>query len=147
MQISVMIKCDGAEDISFGEYGGVDVAEEKQKNSITNVEVYMDTIDNNVVDKADAMLAKVNITGVINKETNERIKQLFLWSLDNKENIYRDVTIILSDQKDIIRTYIFKRMFVVDYKEIINNDGNNKNSVFQLFLTQEENNLETIDTY
>lgn len=142
-----MIKCDGAEDISFGEYGGVDVAEEKQKNSITNVEVYMDTIDNNVVDKADAMLAKVNITGVINKETNERIKQLFLWSLDNKENIYRDVTIILSDQKDIIRTYIFKRMFVVDYKEIINNDGNNKNSVFQLFLTQEENNLETIDTY
>lgn len=142
-----MIKCDGAEDISFGEYGGVDEAMEKGKNNITNVEVYMDTIDNNVVDKADAMLAKVTITGVINDKTNERVKQLFLWSLDNKDNIYRDVTIILSDQTQLLRTYVFKRMFVVDYKETINNDGNNKTSIFQLFLTQEENNLGTIDTY
>ena len=108
----------------------------------------MDTVDDNVTKKSDAMLAKIKVTGIISKETNSRVQQLFRWSIDNSDSIYRDITVILSDNKVALRTYEFKNMFVVDYKENIVNDGNNGDeSTFEMCLTQERNHLGSIDTY
>ena len=148
MQINLIIKSQKSEEIVFGELSCTDAYNEQEKVCIKNIEFFMDTVDDNVTKKNDAMLAKIKVTGIISKETNSRVQQLFRWSIDNSDSIYRDITVILSDNKVALRTYEFKNMFVVDYKENIVNDGNNGDeSTFEMCLTQERNHLGSIDTY
>ena len=148
MQINLIIKSQKSEEIVFGELSCTDAYNEQEKGCIKNIEFFMDTVDDNVTKKNDAMLAKIKVTGIISKETNSRVQQLFRWSIDNSDSIYRDITVILSDNKVALRTYEFKNMFVVDYKENIVNDGHNGDeSTFEMCLTQERNHLGSIDTY
>lgn len=130
---------------------GKEVADSEQGNSITNVNIYLDTVDNNSRQKSLAMLAKVEIHGKILCESTEskpNCKALFDWAKSlEKSQWYREVVVeIKTDNNTTFRTYRFEKMFVIDYKEFYSPVSTNEGH-FELYLTQKENNLKTIETY
>lgn len=144
MIYSVKITAENDEIIEFGKK---DVAAEK--DIITGIDIVLNTIDDNVRQKSNAMLAQLVMTGKITKEINDDLIKLFKWSQSAVEDSwYRKLEIeVKSSPEDVMRTYIFENVFVVDYKEIYRTDGTSDPSKFSVFLTQKENNLNTIDTY
>ena len=68
--------------------------DEKEQNFITDVVIHMDTVNNDVRNKAPAMLAKIEIHGAINSEVGDRVLKLFEWSKElNEKKWYRTITI------------------------------------------------------
>lgn len=144
MFYAVTIEDKAGETINIGKEGV-----SNEKNIIMGIDIKIDTIDDDVRNKSVAMLAKVVIRGEIKSEINDELKQIFQWAYESsEEKWYRTIKILVkSSEGNILRTYILKNVFVVDYKEFYKTDGTNEKSVFELFLTQQENNLNTIDTY
>ena len=130
---------------------GKEANDSEQGNIITDVNIFLDTIDDSSRQKSLAMLAKVEIFGKILcdvPESKTSCKALFDWakSLD-KTQWYREVVIeIKTDANTVCRTYRFEKMFVIDYKEFYPQVSTNEGT-FKLFLTQMENKLKTIETY
>ncbi len=146
MNYYVKITSQDGKSIEFGDIGfGQDT--EKYKDQITNIEVFLDTVNNDARTKNDTMLAKVEITGKIDANVTDKLIELFEWSIDFKvESEYRKLEIRILESQNLVRTYIFDKMFVVDYKETYSSDEQGR-SEFVLKLNQQENNLKTISTY
>ena len=142
MFYTINIKSKDNEEIIFGK-------NDSEKDVITDVNVILDTIDDNVRQKSNIMQAKVTIKGKIAKEIMPELIKIFNWSKDaDKEKWYRSLEIkIFESEGSVIRKYNFEQMFVVDYFEFYNVEGNNKDDRFELKLTQLENNFKTIVTY
>ncbi len=128
-----------------------------EKNLITNIDIHMDTVNNNVSNKSNAMLAKITIFGSIDEAINSEILKLFEWSKEShKEKWYRTLEIkIKTDESTPYRTYSFENVFVVDYIEHYKVESaqgdesatNADKDHFELYLTQKENNFESIEAY
>ncbi len=150
MIFEITITSEDGEVIEIGK-------DEKEQNFITDVVIHMDTVNNDVRNKAPAMLAKIEIHGAINSEVGDRVLKLFEWSKElNEKKWYRTITIKAKTSIDKpYRTYIFEKVFVVDYwerykTESAQGDEQAKNADrdhFELFLTQKENNFKTIEAY
>ena len=148
MFYEVIIKdANETEEIHFG-------AEESDQNVIKNVDIKIDTINDNATNRSNAILPKIIIKGDIkadNERLNDNIIKLFRWAInENSDNWYRNIEIIIKKSLDEpVRTYIFPKMFVVDYIESYVTDNNTEKdgTHFELFLTQQSNNLSKIDTY
>lgn len=148
MIYSVKITSEEGEVIEFG----TDSAEET--GLITDVKIHLDTIKENVSEKAMGMLAKITIKGKIleSKDVKKKYIDLFNWSKSlNRNQWYRSIVIkaYVDKEQKPYRTYQFDNVFVVDYVEEYSastKDDVGKDS-FELFLTQKENNLQTIETY
>lgn len=137
-----------AEDGSVIDLGaGFD--ESGQGNCVTNVDIHLDTTDDNARQKSLVMLAKIKICGKITGDDNTKsiYKDLFDWAKSlEKSRWYREVYIeIHDDAGTAFRKYRFEKMFVVDYKEFYGVDS--ENGRFELFLTQKENLFKTIENY
>ena len=146
MIFSIKITSEDGEVIEIGKEG-----KEKEKNLITNVEVHMDTVNNDARNKSNAMLAKIKIIGKINSEISNEVLSLFNWSkeLDQKK-WYRTIEIKAKSSLDTnFRTYIFEKVFIVDYIESYKAEieGTSEADQFELYLTQQENNFKTIEAY
>ena len=120
----------------------------ENQNWITEIDVHIDTIDNDVRQKASGMLARVTIRGNFDDAIHDQLIELFNWSKElSGDKWYRDLEIKAFDGGTIKRTYVFPKMFVVDYKEFCRNSGNDTKDTFELCLTQKENNFKGIKTY
>ncbi|BDA10612.1 hypothetical protein E0L01_02560 [Megamonas funiformis] len=138
---------DGSEVIEIGK---LQEDNKDERTVITGIEFNIDTIDDNVRNKSNAVLAKIKICGELKDFLTERLMKIFKWSCEyDEEKWYRTIEIeVKTSNGKVIRTYIFTDVFVVDYKEIYKADGNNaESSRFELYLTQKENNLNKIDTF
>ena len=119
-----------------------------QNNSVSGVEIFFDTIDNDVRQKAGGMLAKVKISGTIDESTQKALVEIFNWSKAlSGDKWYRKVEIKILSGGEMKRDYTFENMFVVDYKENYKVSGTQDKELFELFLTQKENNFKNIETY
>ncbi len=120
-----------------------------EDDTIEDVEIFFDTIDENALQRSDNMLAKVQIVGKIAEDNDfefmRKLRKLSDWARDHSaETTYRNVCIgIKGSSNKFQMVYTMKKMFVVDYKE---NYGNGKKNVFTLNLTQRANNLNKIET-
>lgn len=135
---------DGKDVIQIGKFA----EEDKDEISIiSGINVMLDTVDENVRQKSNAMLAKLTIYGEIRLEVTDKLIDLYNWARNpNQNKWYRTVEIeIKSSGEDVVRRYIFEKMFVVDYKETYDKEDNN--CQFELVLTQKENNLDNIETF
>ncbi len=146
MIFSIKITSEDGEVIEIGKDG-----KEREKSLITDVEVHMDTVNNDARNKSNAMLAKIKIVGKINSEIREEVLNIFNWSkeLDQKK-WYRTIEIkAKSSMSEVFRTYIIPNVFVVDYFENYKTEmeGNNEADQFELYLTQQENNFKTIEAF
>lgn len=139
---------DGSEVIELGKTSE-DNSRNQESNVISGVDIVMDTIDDDVLQKSNAVLAKITVYGNIKEEITEELRKIFEWSCEyDSDKWYRTVEIeIKKDNKSVIRTYIFKEVFLVDYKEQYKTDGTNQIGKFVLSMTQRENNLDKIDTF
>ena len=120
----------------------------ENQSIITDVEIFIDTIDDNVRQKASGMLARLTVIGKIDVSIQDQLIGLFDWSKDlDSDNWYRNVELKIFESKKLQRTYEFPNMFVVDYKELYHASGEQKEGTFELYLTQKDNNFEGIKTY
>ena len=148
MIYSIKITSEDGEVIELGN-------DTEEKSLITDIKIHLDTINDNVSEKAMGMLAKIAVKGIISNSEAAKKKyiDLFKWSKSLSRNQwYRSLVIksYVDGTQDVHRTYQFDNVFVVDYIEeysttTANNDG--KKDRFELYLTQKENNLQNIDTY
>ena len=150
MLFSIKITSENDEVIEIGK-------EEKpdEQNVITNVEILMDTVENEVSNKSNAMLAKIKIFGEIKAEIKSELLKLFEWSkASSEEEWYRTLEIKIKIAKDKnYRSYKIAKVFVVDYFEIYKGESlrsKNSNNIedrdhFELYLTQKENNFDNIE--
>lgn len=116
-----------------------------EDDTIEQVEIFFDTIDDNALQRSDNMLAKVQIVGKISENSDfmSKLRKLSDWARDrSSETTYRNICIgIKASSNKFQMVYSMKKMFVVDYKE--NYGSDNK---FTLNLTQRANNLNKIET-
>mgnify|MGYP006988835312 CR=1 FL=1 len=152
MLYSVKITAEDGEIIEIGKDG-----EEKEQHAITEVTIHMDTVNNDVSNKSNAMLAKIKICGAISfDDYGSELLKIFNWSKELKsDKWYRSIEIkIKEDMDNTYRTYEFEKVFVVDYLEIYKTENDSKQDAsnddkthFELYLTQQENNLKNIKAY
>jgi hypothetical protein len=151
MLFSIKITSEDGEIIEIGKED-----KEAENNLITEVTIHMDTVNNDVSNKSNAMLAKIKICGVIDEIIGDELLKIFQWSKALKENQwYRTIEIkIKTSMEKVYRNYSFEKVFVVDYIEIYktekdsSQDAKNEDKThFELYLTQKENYFKTIEAY
>jgi len=145
MEYKVKITSQTGEEISFG-YDAND------RNTIKDIEIQFDTIEENVYRKGDGSLLHLKIEGDIkyddveNKTTVGELIKLFNWTRSEKsEELYRTVEIEVWNKTTRLRAYTFEKMFVEDYAEKYHSSsqrGTESKSGFELKLTQMENNFD-----
>ncbi|MDO5296539.1 MAG: hypothetical protein Q4F00_07910 [bacterium] len=130
------------------------VVVDEEKSLIESVEVFLDTIDDNVMQKSGGMLAKIVIKGKIpeNRELASKFKKFSEWARDNSsESQNRDICIgIKADDNNFQCVYYIKKVFVVDYREVYVLDGAKKDGAydrFELYLTQVQDNMDKFEIF
>lgn len=118
-------------------------ADAGDKPDITKVIFTMNTLDNSTRNKADSVRSELEISGTINAENRDRTKMLAKWSLDaDRKTLYRDVEVVVYSSRnctgDVLRRYQISNMFVIDYAETFDGDGDS--GTFKLFIAQKEGN-------
>lgn len=128
----------------------------ESKVTLSEVKIMFDTIDNNVIKKGAGMLARITIKGTITDDEKAKgsILGLFYWSKsEDSDEWYRTVDVsIMRDKDKPYRKYRFERMFVVDYTETYtaatsSSQSSQETTVFELVLTQDGGNFETITSF
>lgn len=125
--------------------------------SILAVTFSMNTLDNNVQNRADAVRCEMVIDGTITVGNKVNTAKLLTWSRDNnKKTKYRniEINVINSNSKDGgdgLRTYRVENMFVIDYKESFGRTLDNiitdeDQGYFRIFIAQQNGN-HPINTY
>ncbi len=105
---------------------------------LKSISVCVDTVDDNVSNRASNVLNRVNVKLDIHSETTAICKDLMDWALASSgEEVYRLVHIDVYDEKQVIRSFDIQKMFVEDYTE--DYVGKEKN-IAELKLIQQANN-------
>lgn len=82
------------------------------------VSICVDTVDDNVSNRASNVLNRVIVKLDIDSTTNAICKDLMDWALASSgEDVYRLVHIDVYDDKQVIRSFDIQKMFVEDYEE------------------------------
>lgn len=120
---------------------------------VSKVEVFIDTVEDNVMGRASGVLAKLTVKGKIDEKNSAPFLELFRWSKDfNSDTQYRKVELYIysgDNESGCYRHYEFGRMFVVDYKEIYP-DSKEKSAQygsFELNLTQQDDNWDSVESF
>lgn len=134
---------DGEEVIYIG-----NPENEGEDKMITSLIVELDTINDQSRQKSNAMLAKIEIVGLLDSSIQGEINKLFNWAKEqNEEKWYRNIEIKVKTSSDnVCRIYNFKNVFILDYKETYTDESESNKNYFTVNLTQKENNFKKITT-
>lgn len=135
---------DGEEVIYIG-----NPENEGEGKMITSLVVELDTINDQSRQKSNAMLAKLEIVGLLDSSIKGEIIKLFNWAKEqNEEKWYRNIEIKVKTSNDNVdRIYNFENVFILDYSEVYTDEADNKKDYFKVKLTQKENNFKKIATF
>ena len=135
---------DGEEVIYIG-----NPENEGESQKITSLIVELDTINDQSLQKSNAMLAKIEIVGLLDSSIKGEIIKLFNWAKEqNAEKWYRNIEInVKTSNEDVDRIYNFENVFILDYSEVYTDEADNKKDYFKVKLTQKENNFKKIATF
>ena len=135
---------DGEEVIYIG-----NPENEGEGKMITSLVVELDTINDQSRQKSNAMLAKLEIVGLLDSSIKNEIRKLFIWAKElNEEKWYRNIEIKVKTSSDnVYRTYKFDNVFILDYKETYTDESESNKNYFTVNLTQKENNFKKLDSY
>lgn len=143
MNYAIKITSEGGDTIEIGDASAVN-----NQDLIKSVDIFFDTIDDDVRQKASGMLAKITIGGKIDIGIQSELMKIFEWSKAlESDKWYRDLEIVIYEGGTTVRNYIIPSVFVVDYKEMYRVSGTNANDEFELKLTQKQNNFDKIETF
>lgn len=135
---------DGEEVIYIG-----NPENEGESKKITSLIVELDTINDQSLQKSNAMLAKIEIVGLLDSSIKGEIIKLFNWAKEqNAEKWYRNIEIkVKTSNEDVDRIYNFENVFILDYSEVYTDEAEKKKDYFKVKLTQKENNFKKIATF
>ena len=135
---------DGEEVIYIG-----NPENEGEGKMITSLVVELDTINDQSRQKSNAMLAKLEIVGLLDSSIKGEIIKLFNWAKEqNEEKWYRNIEIKVKTSSDnVYRTYKFDNVFILDYKETYTDESESNKNYFTVNLTQKENNFKKLDSF
>ena len=140
----VTITSSGGEEIKL-----VTKTEQNENDAlISGVKVAFDTLDDNVNQKSNAMLARIEVRGAITANNVEALSKIVNWMKDFTPAAYRKVKIIVyEDISTILRTYEIDEVFPRDYDEMygsLEDDTHKGDPRFVLKMTQKQNKLQSI---
>lgn len=142
IKFGITIESQDGEQITLG---GV------KDSTITDVKVQFDTLDDNVMSKSNAMVARIEIRGNLEDSNNEQLQKVFNWAKDfRKTSTYRTVKIVIYDSEEggELRNYSISPVFVTDYtEEYQSTDGEERGGLFFLKMNQVQNNFDNAKTY
>ena len=92
---------------------------EKIQDALESLEIFIDTVDENVNNRASNIINRINIKLKLNEATNSICKDFMDWALESSgEDVYRLVHIDVYDTlPQVIRSFDIQKVFVEDYKE------------------------------
>ena len=116
---------------------------------ITKTDFLVSQVSLETNDKSDSLFNTLVIEGEIKDKTQHETKELLDWSLKTaKAEAYKNVTLIVKKNADVIRDYYLKDMYCVSYQEIFNEEqtSNGKDTYgrFILKMRQRKGAIETI---
>lgn len=134
---------DGEEVIYIG-----NPENEGEDKMITSLIVELDTINDQSRQKSNAMLAKIEIVGLLDRSIREETRKIFNWAKEqNEDKWYRNIEIKVKTSSDNeYRIYKFENVFILDYKETYTDESESNKNYFTVNLTQKENNFKKITT-
>lgn len=134
MGIKIKITGKEVEEITLG------------KEEIKNFNFIFDSPDD-VKEKSIVPIIGIEFNGKINVNNKDEILKLVNWALYfGGQDIYRKVEIRLIDKEEnILREYVFNKMFVVDYTE--NFEEENTTLGYEIKLTQKLTEKEEIKIF
>lgn len=138
--------------IEWGDEQVIEIgANNDEEKIITDVDVWMHTLNDNATKKTNAMLARVTVKGTIDaskdslkKNLSQKLRDIFEWSKDfNSGTTYRTIRLEMYENEFTFRKYKLDRVFLHDYKEQYG-EGDQVGT-FMLEITQQDNELDTIE--
>ncbi|MGL5356215.1 MAG: hypothetical protein ACRC0F_00830 [Cetobacterium sp.] len=112
------------------------------------VEYKFDYLDDNGFDKNNKYLIKVKLSGDIVETTKKETLKFLEWSLDNQNNVYRDVEIqIGGTNNEERRIYKLEGAFIADYMECFAGDDGKGIFTVNLIQRKEKTNKENVKFY
>lgn len=141
----------------------IKIKDDKGKQIILNTEgTGNNTIDKvyfrkktlpNANNRANSMHCEFEITGELNNNTKQQLKDVACWALDvNKDTLYRTVEIIVYEDDEekttekTYRNYKFSNMYVIDYEEAFDKNGKDEGDFMLLIGQKSEKSVQDIQT-
>ena len=111
---------------------------------IKSIRFKIDTVEEDVKDRSDNVINKVEVKGSITPESKKETRKLALWSLDKmRSKVYRKASLIIREGGEVLRTYEMDKVFCIDYIETFQSGSGNKGE-FELIVAQRKDDLDGI---
>ena len=82
---------------------------------IKSIRFKIDTVEEDVKDRSDNVINKVEVKGSITPESKKETRKLALWSLDKmRSKVYRKASLIIREGGEVLRTYEMDKVFCID---------------------------------
>ncbi|MBR0283577.1 MAG: hypothetical protein IJQ81_18610 [Oscillibacter sp.] len=144
MDYHVIIEPSGSEKIEFATSANDGASNDSAvQGDIQSFRFKMNSLNDDALERDQHARCEMRLEGEINDHTREKTGKLADWAMRVK-NLYATVTVEVIAFNDsttgtTLRSYVFDKMFCVDYEEIYADNGTEKGSdtgQFKLFMAQ-----------
>lgn len=128
-----------------GENGQIDITD---PDVIQFIDVKIFQSDKSANDRSDQLFCDITIHGLLTDKSQKETKEIFEWSTKtDKVNVYKNVSIQVKNQDELLRDYYLKEMYCVSYEETFSEakDGSQSIGSFKLEMKQRRGAIETIN--
>ena len=128
-----------------GESGNIVIRSEGNNGIIKKVDFLISQDELDTSDKSERMFNTVVVRGTIDDKTQSETKELLEWSMKTaKTEAYKNVSLIIKKNDDVIRDYYMKDMFCTKYLEFFDESSDSSKGEFVLEMRQRKGSIETI---
>ena len=128
-----------------GESGNIVIRSEDNNGIIKKVDFLISQDELDTSDKSEKMFNTVVVRGTINDKTQSDTKELLEWSMKTaKTEAYKNVSLIIKKDDDVIRDYYMKDMFCTKYLEFFDGGSDSSKGEFILEMRQRKGSIKTI---
>ena len=128
-----------------GDSGNIVIRSENNKGIIKKVDFLISQDELDTSDKSEKMFNTVVVRGTIDDKTQSETKELLEWSMKTaKTEAYKNVSLIIKKDEDVIRDYYMKDMFCTKYLEFFDESSDSSKGEFVLEMRQRKGSIKTI---
>ena len=128
-----------------GDSGNIVIRSEDNTGIIKKVDFLISQDELDTSDKSERMFNTVVVRGTIDDKTQSDTKELLEWSMKTaKTEAYKNVSLIIKKDDDVIRDYYMKDMFCTKYLEFFDESSDSSKGEFVLEMRQRKGSIKTI---
>ena len=126
MEYHITIEPSDSEKLEFVTSAGEDSNDNTTQRDIQSFQFKMNSLNDDALERDQHARCEMRLEGEIDDGNREKTGKLADWAMRVK-NLYATVTVEVSATNDksktTLRTYVFDKMFCVDYEEIYEGSG------------------------